>query len=88
MATEPDKYDSYAEIAGGVSGIPANAWPGLAHIFRQIARDERKACVQEVLACRVSDNGAYLQHNRACQIIASKLSKPLNDEDAVDEDNG
>ena len=43
-----DKYDSYAEIAGGAAGLDPKTWPGLAHILRQVAHDEREACAREV----------------------------------------
>ena len=45
-----DKYDSMAEIAGGAGGLDPKTWPGLAHILRQVARDEREACVKVVEA--------------------------------------
>jgi hypothetical protein len=64
-----DKFDTYAEIAGGVSGLPERAWPGLAEIFRQIAKDEREACAALIerrysdvhgissIAATIRDNG-------------------------------
>ena len=38
---EQDKYHAMAVIAAGAGGLRADQVAGLAHIFRQIARDER-----------------------------------------------
>lgn len=40
----PDTFDEQAEIAGEAAGLRPDQWPGLAHIFRSIAKTEREAC--------------------------------------------
>jgi hypothetical protein len=41
-----DAFDVMAQTAGKSAGLKPDQWPGLAHIFRAIARDEREACAQ------------------------------------------
>lgn len=41
-----DKYHAMALIAAGAGGLAEHQVAGLAHIFRQIARDENEACAE------------------------------------------
>ncbi len=43
-----DKYDAMALISGPIAGLRPEQLPGLAHIFRQIANDEREACAADL----------------------------------------
>lgn len=47
-AQTEDKFDAMALIAGPIAGLKPEQLPGLAHIFRSIAKDERKACARMV----------------------------------------
>ena len=53
---EEDKYDAMALIAGPIAGLTPSQLPGLAHIFRQIAHDEREACANVAEAAPVYGN--------------------------------
>lgn len=46
MEQAKDKYDAMALISGPIAGLKSEQLPGLAHIYRQIARDEREACAK------------------------------------------
>ena len=55
MSTD-DKYDALAQTAGSAAGLGPEQIPGLAHILRKLARDERERCarVAEQKVTRVS----------------------------------
>ena len=39
-----DRHDDMAKVAGEAAGLSPEKWPGLAHILRVTASDEREAC--------------------------------------------
>lgn len=40
------RFTEMAEIAGKAGGLSKEQWPGLAIIFRAIAKEEREACAK------------------------------------------
>lgn len=68
-----DTYDEQAAIAGEAAGLRPEQWPGLAHIFRQIAAAENEACAKIADEERGGTGSYDSGYASACSNIASAI---------------
>jgi hypothetical protein len=76
-----DKYHAMALIAAGAGGLRDDQVAGLAHIFRQIARDENEACAKAAEECGASSNG---MRGEVAKYIASYIRSRLRQAAAIE----
>lgn len=71
-----DKYDAMALIAGPIAGLRREQLAGLAHIFRQIAKDERELCA------KLADKAADYASER--ELAETPLVKTLDEQQLIE----